>query len=321
MKALLVIGIVAFAPSAAWAQAWLPQQGEATVSFVLTDVLVREHYLPTQTFDRGHIRTKTLIADVTYGLRDDLALSVALPVVRSKYSGTFPHPGGLDDGAAHMSVQDLRVDVRYRLTQGPLMVTPFVGSIVPATDYEYFAHAAPGRRVRELQVGTYVAGTLDRIMPGLFVQGRYAYGFAEQILDIPHNRSQLGLELGYFVTPSVRLIGMFSGQRTHGGVDLSLTSGRVWPAERFRNHDRIVAEHYANVGGGLGWTVNDTVDVFGSLAKTVAGRNTHKMHYGATIGASIRLRKPAADPFSASRREGLVRCVCQKTAGGRMMGG
>ena len=321
MRALLIVSMVAFAPAEAWAQAWLPQQGEATASFVLTDVLVREHYLPTQTVDRGHIGTKTLIADVTYGLRDDLALSVALPIVRSRYWGAFPHAGGLDDGVAHTTIQDLRIDLRYSLARGPVMVTPFVGSIVPATDYEYFAHAAPGRRVRELQVGTYVAGTLDRILPGLFVQGRYAYGFAEQILDIPHNRSQLGLELGYFVTPSVRVLGMFSGQRTHGGVDMSLTSGRDWPAERFRNHDRIVAEHYANLGGGLGWTVNDTFDVFGSLATTVAGRNTHKMRYAATIGASIRLRKPAADPFSASRREGLVRCVCQKAAGGRMMGG
>ncbi len=321
MKALLIVGIVAFAPAAAWAQAWLPQQGEATVSFLLTDVLVRQHYVPADSFDFGHIRTQTMIADVTYGLRDDLALSVSLPIVRSRYWGAFPHAGGLDDGEPHTTAQDLRVDLRYGVTRGAVRVTPFIGSIVPATDYEYFAHAAAGRRVRELQVGTYVAGTLDRVLPGLFLQGRYSYGFAEQILDIPHNRSQLGLELGYFVTPSLRVVGMFSGQRTHGGVDLSPTAGRTWPAERFRNHDRIVAEHYANVGGGMGWTVNDTIDVFGSLARTVTGRNTHKMDYAATVGVSIRLRKPAADPFSASRREGLVRCVCQKSAGGRMMGG
>lgn len=321
MRALLLAGLIACAPSIASAQAWLPQQGEAQVSFIYTDTLVREHYLPDQAYDLGEIKSGTFFADVTYGIRDDLAVSIGIPLVRSKYTGTFPHGSSLDNGRAHTSVQDLKFDVRYQLTQGAFVVTPFVGSQLPATDYEYFAHAAPGRRLRELQMGTFVGGTLDRLLPGLFLQGRYTYGVVEKVLDISHNRSQLGLELGYFVTPSWRVVGMASGQRTHGGIDMPRNAASIWPREQFRNHDRITAEHYANVGGGMGWTVNDRFDVFGSVTRTVTARNTHKLHYAASVGVSITLRKPAADPFSAARREGLVRCICQKTAGGRMMGG
>ena len=321
MTAVVVAIAVLLLANDARAQAWLPERGETTVSFAFTDAFVREHQLPTQRYEIGTIRSQTLLADVTYGLRDDLAISIGLPLVHSRYTGTFPHPTPLDDGRAHTSPQDVRIDLRYRLTEGSFVVTPFIASSVPATDYEYFAHAAPGRRVRELMIGTYAGTTLDDIAPGLFVQGRYTYGFAEKVLDISHNRSQLNLELGYFVTPSVRAVAMVSGQRTHGGVDLPINARAIWPAERFRNHDRIVAEHFANVGGGVGWTLNDTIDVFGSLASTVAARNTHRLRYAATFGASIRLRKPKSDPFSASRREGLVRCICQKTTGGPMMGG
>jgi hypothetical protein len=321
MRVPLVAVIVALVPAVASAQAWLPQQGEAQVSFIYTDTLVREHYLPDVAYELGEIESGTFFADVTYGIRDDLAVSVGVPIVRSKYTGAFPHPTSLDNGEAHTSVQDLKFDVRYQLTRGSLVLTPFIGSQLPATDYEYFAHTAPGRRLRELQMGTYVGGTLDRALPGLFVQGRYTYGIVEEVLDISHNRSQLGLELGYFVTPSWRVVGMASGQRTHGGVDMPRNAGTIWPREQFRNHDRITAEHYVNLGGGMGWTVNDTFDVFGSLTRTVVARNTHKLHYAASVGVSITLRKPVKDPFSAARREGLVRCICQKASGGRMMGG
>jgi len=321
MRALLIAAILASTPAAAWAQAWLPQQGEAQVSFIYTDTLVREHYLPDRAYELGEIKSGTFFADVTYGIRDNFAVSLGLPIVRSKYTGAFPHPSSLDNGRAHTSAQDLKFDLRYRLTQGAVTLTPFVGSQLPATEYEYFAHAAPGRRLRELQLGTFVGATLDRVVPGLFVQARYTYGVVEKVLDISHNRSQLGVEVGYFVTPSWRVVGMATGQRTHGGVDMPRNAGAIWPAERFRNHDRITAEHYANVGGGAGWTVNDRFDVFGSLTTTLAARNTHKLHYGASVGVSITLRRPSGDPFSASRREGLVRCVCQKSSGGRMMGG
>ena len=84
---------------------------------------------------------------------------------------------------------------------------------------QQFAHSAPGRDLHELQVGAYWAKLLDRVLPGLFVTGRYSYGFTQRVLDISHNRSNVDLELGYFIKPEVRVFGLGSGQLTHGGID------------------------------------------------------------------------------------------------------
>jgi outer membrane protein OmpA-like peptidoglycan-associated protein len=40
--------------------------------------------------------------------------------------------------------------LRYSLREGRLAITPYVGSIIPSHNYEYYAHAAPGRRIETL---------------------------------------------------------------------------------------------------------------------------------------------------------------------------
>ena len=73
------------------AQAWLPAKGEGTVSVLFTNVLSKDHYLPDQRYDFGHIDSNTVLFDVTYGISDRLAVTAGLPVVMSRYSGAFPH--------------------------------------------------------------------------------------------------------------------------------------------------------------------------------------------------------------------------------------
>ena len=299
------------------AQAWLPSQGEITMSFVFSDSFTDAHDLSGTRDYRSDIKTKTFLADVTFGVKDNLSVTVSLPVVSSQFitQGTPAHPTVQDDGQFHTTATDIRVDVRYNvLNRRGFVITPFAGTVTPSHSYEYFAHAAPGRRVNELQVGTYVGTTLDDVLPGMFVQGRYAYGFQETFLDISHNRSMYSLESGYFATPDVRVFGMISGQVTHGGVDLIPTARLVWPAEQWLNHDRIVRENFLNVGGGIGWAVNDTIDVFGSFTKAVSAVNTHILDRGILIGASIRLQKSSLERgivnLSAGNR--LARCACQK---------
>ncbi|MBI1875545.1 MAG: hypothetical protein HYS05_16895 [Acidobacteria bacterium] len=45
-------------------------------------------------------------------------------------------------------------------------------------------------------------------MPGTFVQARYSYTFVERVIDIAHNRSNLDVEVGYFVNPSFRVFAL-----------------------------------------------------------------------------------------------------------------
>ena len=55
--------------------------------------------------------------------------------------------------------QNLRFGLRYNIVDDrAITITPFVGTSVPSHSYEYFAHAALGTRVRELEVGSYSPG-------------------------------------------------------------------------------------------------------------------------------------------------------------------
>ena len=216
--------------------------------------------------------------------------------------GTPPHPTIQDDGRYHTTATDLRFDVRYNVfNRRNLVITPFIGSVTPSHKYEYFAHAAPGRRVNELQVGSYIGTTLDGLLPGMFVQGRYGFGIQEQFLDITHNRSLFSGELGTSRRRTSASSAWCRGQVTHGGVDLSPTARLVWPAEKWQNHDRITRENFTTVGAGMGWTVNDVFDVFGSYTTMVQARNTHVLDRGhplrrehppAEVRARARHRQP-----------------------------
>src|SRR5262245_62050940 len=193
-RGLIVATILLGCPSSAQSQAWTPARGDGTVSVQVQDAFVKYHELPTIRLDRGHIRSQTVMIDFTYGINDRVAVSASLPYVASKYHGSRPHASALDDGSYHATFQDFQFDIRYNLTRRRLVVTPFASAIIPSHAYEYFAHSAPGRDLRELQVGTYWAKLLDPVLPGLFLQGRYSYGFTQRILGIFHDRSNLELQ-------------------------------------------------------------------------------------------------------------------------------
>jgi hypothetical protein len=131
---------------------------------------------------------------------------------------------------------------------------------------------------------------------------------------VRHNRSMFSGELGYFATPDIRVFGMVSGQVTHGGVDLIPSARLVWGETKWTNHDRITRENFTSVGGGMGWAVNEVVDVFGSYTTMVQAQNTHVLKGAVLFGASIRMRKSALERgivnLSAGNR--IARCACQK---------
>jgi hypothetical protein len=326
----------ATAPDAS-AQAFVPPAGEGTVSFLFQNMHVRDHYLTTTPTDFfGPVDTNVFVLDFGYGVTDRLTVDVAVPFVVSKYSGDYPHPVPLgpvtlDDGRYHGTFQDFRFAVRYGLLRGRTAVTPFVGSFVPSHGYEYFAHAAPGKGLWEVQVGVSAAALLDQLVPGLFVQGRYSYGFVKPVVDLSNtrlnaNRSAADLEVGYFVTPGLRVFLLGSGQLTHGGIDFGVVSPEdFWPsivalvstpegAVLARNHDRIDRYNYLNVGGGASVALTDKVDLFGSYMWTAAARNGHAVARAVSLGLSVGFGRPREpDQTVTARRQGsLVRCLCQK---------
>ena len=295
------------------AQAWVPARGETTAAVLFTNVVSRDHYLPDRRYDFGRIDANTALFDVTYGITDRIAVTFGLPLVVSRYRGSAPHrPITLDDGSWHAGTQDLRLNIRYNLIRRALMVTPFVGADVPSRNYEYYAHAAPGRRLKELTGGV-SAGRLFAEL-GLVVQGRYALTVSEGALERSRRYSQASFELAYFVTPALRLVGMTAARLGHTGIDIYPDSGRVLPFEVFLHHDQISRESFTNVGGGASYSLNDRVDVFGSYTATVHGRNTHAVNRGLSLGLSWTVGGNRGEPMMArdGRKKSLVRCICEK---------
>jgi hypothetical protein len=308
----------------ACAQAWVPPKGEGSVSILFQDLVVKDHFLAGGgRIDRGRIDSNNLLFDITYALSDRIAVNLTAPFIRTRYTGTAPHPTAQDDGQAHTAFQDLRFGARYNLVDGPVTITPFVGTNVPSHSYEYFAHAAYGTHVRELEVGTYIGRMLSPAIPGAFVQARYSYAFAQRIENIHHDRSNLDLELGYFLTPRIRAFAIATGQKTHGGIDTPDAGWKAMPPNLAPHHDRIARLEMLDFGGGVQATITSSFDVFGSFMKTTAGRNAHALSRGMTIGASWRfggglpsLAGADSDSDSASgshqQESVLPRCLCQK---------
>jgi hypothetical protein len=321
----LIIGLLAVTARSAAAQAFVPAQGEGTVSILFQDQFFKYHVIPT-TQSQGLIYSDSVLVDVAYGLTDKVAVGIGLPWVATRYGGSSPHllpdQSGIqpvDDGTWHSTVQDLRFDVRYNVTRNFLnsgiVVTPFVGSITPSHDYTYFAHAGFGRDLNEVQIGASAAKLFERGIPGLVIQARYAYGVVERVVDISHNRSLMSLEGAYFVTPTLRLMALSSGEMTHGGIDFygPVLSRTLLTPDEFNHHDQIIRENMLTLGGGASFSVKESIDVFGSLMHTVAQRNGHVLDRGLTVGMSwsfttAHARKRAATDAESS----LVRCVCEK---------
>jgi len=250
--------------------------------------------------------------EAEYGLTARLAVSASLPYIRSRYEGSAPHRvGGVgpaqewDNGEYHGTFQDFRVGVRYRVTSRPFTVTPFAEGIIPSHHYPSLAHAAVGKDLRALVVGTAVGGFLDAVLPRLFFQGQASYALVQDVIGIRANRSHLDAELGYFITPRLAVRFLESYQVTHDGVDVlgfspmtdAVFHGTGIPLapEYRRYHDRLQRSNYLTLGGGVGFALNDSVEVFAAAAKMVWGESVHPLR-AVTLGANLHFRSPWAAP-------------------------
>jgi hypothetical protein len=329
LRAVIAPMIVVVCASRVSAQAYVPAKGEGSVSFLYQDTFVKDHYYGTTPVDSGQITSKSLLVDVTYGVTDRLAVSFGIPWIASVYNGTSPHPlvdrsgpipiyygvNPADDGTYHGTFQDLRFDLRYNfVAKKGMALTPFIATSVPSHDYTVLAHTAPGQDLKQLQIGVSGAKLLDALVPGLFVQGTYAYGFAQTVADIPHNHSNAELEMGYFVTPKLRLLALGIGQFTHGGIDM-VANGRVVLGPLYQYHDQITQINFLDLGGGVAFALTDRFDFFSSLIRTVAARNGHAIDHGVSLGLSWSFStRRASDRAIASADRSLAKCLCGKSA-------
>jgi hypothetical protein len=277
--------------SSALAQAWLAPKGEASFGAAYQNIYTHDHlFQDGDVFDGGRIRMNVAVFGLSYSFTDRLAASASVPYASARYDGRSPHTNGVDDGSYHSGFTDLRLDVRYNLLREPAVVTPFVSAIIPTRDYPTFAHAALSSGLQQYLVGVSVGRRLDPILERGFAQLRYSYAFVEEVLGVSHDRSNLDLEVGYFLTPSLGISAIGSFQKTHGGLELPVP-GTAAAAEFRRtpyyvHHDQLAQSNFVNVGGIVSYALTGAVDVFVAYQSMVWGENVHAVQPGLGFGLS-----------------------------------
>ena len=293
----LLLCIASLAPIVASAQAWLPDQGSFNTSVVFNDVINKEHWLPNgDTVDVGHTRSQTYALLANYGLTDKVMISGSLPYIVTRFYDRLGRPshGGapgldVDDGDEHGAFTDLRVGVHYQLLTEPFALAPFIAYVTPVSDYYTRGHAAQGRGLNELIVGFGAGKSLDEWLPRTYAQMRYSYGFVEEIQDVKHDRSNLNVELGTFLSSrwSLGLYGAW--QWAHGGIDVPVPPSNPY----FLNHDALAADEFFNAGVGTSFAITPEVTAFALYMHGFSGENGHKMNHGVTIGFAYGFRPRA----------------------------
>jgi hypothetical protein len=269
------------------AQAWLPLKGEGQVTITYQNIYVKDHVdYKGNRFDSGPIRTHSVISSLEYGLKNRVALDADVTFVASKYEGfvgPVPH-GPVDTGVYHPAFQDLRVGARFELLSRPLVVTPFVATVIPTHNYETRGHSAVGRRLREFQMGVYVGRDLEEILPRSYVQSRYTYSIVENLEEFNLNRSSGDFEFGYFATDriSLRLTGAW--QKTYDGIEIPIDRNHPHYHDI---HDRATKANFFRMGGGVSFSLTNALGLHIDVNNTARGANTHAPR-GLSLGISWR---------------------------------
>jgi hypothetical protein len=164
----------------------------------------------------------------------------------------------------------------------PVVLTPFVRLVVPSHGYEYFAHAAVGRDLREYHIGINAGRRLNR---RTFLQAQYSYAFVERVLDISPNRSHVEAQVSYFLTPRLSLLTSMQWYYTYDGLEahLDLPPLALLTAEQFKHHDQLGKSILLDGGGGFSFAATRKLEVFATIGRSrlwIQGRDLHRRFRG-----------------------------------------
>jgi hypothetical protein len=316
-------------PACLLSQAWLSPKGEGTTSVLYQYGVERLHaYSDGRTKDRGHTYLSGVLLDLDFSLTDKLALRLSAPYISGKYIGSNGHTlvrgrpetaVALDNGSFHGSLQDFRFDVRYSLSEGALKVVPFFQTTLPSHGYATLGHAAVGLNLREYRVGVNVGRRLHPILPNAFIQGRYAFGFSQEVANVARKRSYAEVQFGYFLARRLSLQGALISTYSHNGNenDYDLFPNNLTD-QQWQNHDRISRAKLLDLGATVGYSLNPSTSVVMGVGHSVFGANTHLRAMVVTIGIvkafSTRLAvEEVSQAASLPQASKALVCTCAKS--------
>ena len=286
---LVLVGTMCLIPTTGFGQAFLPERGEVNITtnyqwfesnqHLLTGAVVGPVLTPLELslgvdfqtkvaddlFPQGRTSTQMVIVDADVGVTDRLALMGGVALGASRYIGPVP-TSGTDDGLWHSSFQDARIGARFlAVDTGATVVTPFAIVQFPLADYPIIGHTALGLHLKELQVGTSVGRVLVFGEHVAYVEGSYTYAFIENVTvenigEIAIDRSQLAVDVGYFLGP-VTLQFLSTWRHVHGGVDPVQIGGNP---HLIGFHGQELATRDWRMGGAISFPISESLSVYAS---------------------------------------------------------
>jgi hypothetical protein len=160
---------------------------------------------------------------------------------------------------------------------------------------------------------------LNPVLPKAYVQGRYALGFVQEVVNVAPKRSYAEFQFGYFLTHRLSLQGSAVWSYTHNGIDFiyGLFPNNL-TEEQYLNHDRISRARLLDLGGSAALAVNRSTSLFFGLGHSVHGTNGHLravvVTFGFTKGFTTRhsAEKLAGAGLLPDASKALV-CTCAKS--------
>ncbi len=285
--AIILAIAAAAAPAAAQSAFTLPRGvGGVTLAFQYYDDTGRR-FTDASRASVGPTETVTVFLEADYGVTDRLSATLGLPYVFARWLGGEPPPPipYVDADSCHCwnsTFQDFVMSARYRLGDDTWALTPFVRYTLPSHGYNYQGEAVAGFHRKELALGLSAAW---RLAPRTILQVGYGYSLVEKFQDIPNDRSNGTIELGYAPTRRLYLHANGIYQYTHGGLRYGSPSGVPFPPpgevgevldtpEKLEDFHRLLRNNYWQVGGGISYSTGP-FDVFATFTKFVWGSDTH----------------------------------------------
>ena len=300
----IFLAVLIFAmPGILSGQAWVPEKGEGTFSTSFDYIAFQGHFRSDGSrTPEAAARARSFLFELEYGITDKLAITVAVPIVSARYASTNPPSdvlralfeqaiqvvdsgfythGFLDDLTYHSTLQDVSFNARYNLASEHVLITPFVGSVLPSHDYAYVGESAPGRNLKEIQFGTNLARGLDPLLRKVYVQGQLSFAIPEKALNIRTTRVNLPLEMEYLLNRKFAVRGLADYQHTFNGLHFPAD---LTTPELALTHERLLKANYWHAGGGVSYSINSKTDVSADAVTFVSGSDTH---YGTGVALRI----------------------------------
>lgn len=277
-------------------------KGHGSVSLAFLDSLADGFLIGDGTnVPNGAVRSYSVVFEVDYYVANNWSIHVGIPYVSNRYQGAAPHcpttappqcqadqipalnpqhPESqfLDDGDFHSTWQDWTLGAAYHTDVNGFLLSPSLNVYIPSHSYTFFANAAVGQRLWEIEPAIEIAHQFD--FTNVYYQVRYGYVLTQHTLGYDVDHHHLDLELGYFFNPKFSARVFTIGKKGNGlqaGEGPDPFAGMT--NETWFHHDQISAHNLLEAGIGADYQLDNLYTLSSSVARLVWGETVFNFKY------------------------------------------